>query len=155
MRDLEIIAVEPLRAATLTRWAGGLGLDHIPQVVGPVFPEVHAALAAAGHDHGPAVAQYTTGDDGVEVVAGFLVGAEEPAVDGIDVTELDGFDRAAVTLHLGDMRGIGDAWMAFLVRIRADGLTPTRTMREVYLTEGDAPKSEWRTQLVQPVGAAL
>jgi effector-binding domain-containing protein len=152
--DLDIRTIPPARAASLTRRAVGLGPEHIPPVVGPIFPEVDAALRAAGVEHGPAFAQYRPDADGVAVTAGFLIDAPT-VVPGVDVADLPGFDRAAVTVHHGTMAGIGDAWMAHIERVEAAGHTVANVTREVYLTEGDVPQEDWDTELVLPVEPAL
>ncbi|WP_425954699.1 hypothetical protein [Xylanimonas sp. McL0601] len=56
-----------------------------------------------------------------------------------------------MTVYHGAMTGIGDAWMAFMDRVTADGHEFAGACREVYLSEPGVPEEDWDTQLIQPI----
>jgi len=147
--DVEFVRVPEQRIASLTRRAAAWGSSSIGPVVGPMFPEVLALLGGA--PTGPAVAVYREDADGVEIVAGFEVGDEVSIAPGLDVRVLPALDRAAVALHVGPMDTIDRSWTALMDAVRAAGAEPAPGGREVYLTPGDRPQSEWRTRLIQPL----
>ena len=153
--DVVFQAVPAARVATLTRRADGFGSEHIGPVVGPMFPEVAALLAAADVPSGPAVALYSADEAGdgtsVLVTAGFEVGAAVESVQGLDVHVLPAVERAAVATHRGAMTTIDRSWMALADRVREEGMVPSDAAREIYLTPGDRPQEEWVTELVQAV----
>lgn len=153
--DVVFQAVPAARVATITRRADGFGSEHIGPVVGPMFPEVAALLAAAGVAYGPAVALYSADESGdgasVLVTAGFEVEAAVESVQGLDVHVLPPVERAAVATHRGAMTTIDRSWMALADRVREEGLVPSDAAREIYLTPGDRPQEEWVTELVQAV----
>jgi DNA-binding transcriptional MerR regulator len=144
------------RVATLTRRAPAFGPEAIGPVVGPMFPEAEALLRRAGADvHGPAIAVYSadeSGDgSGAIVTAGFVVDDDVIEVPGLEVHVLPEVPQAAVATHHGSVDGIADSWMALADAVRAHGAVLSDTARELYLTPGDRPQSEWVTELVQPV----
>jgi DNA-binding transcriptional MerR regulator len=61
---------------------------------------------------------------------------------------------AAVTTHRGSVDGIAASWLALADAVRATGAVLSDACREVYLTPGDRPQSEWVTELVQPIASA-
>src|SRR4051794_35999466 len=156
--DVEFRGVPAQRVATITRRAAGFGNQNIGPVVGPMFPEVMARLEAAGIANGPAVAVYTadeSGDgSGVLVTAGFELEDHTTEVPGLDVHVLPALDRAAVATHHGAMDRIDVSWMALVDRVKASGAVLSDACREVYLTPGDRPQSEWVTLLVQPISGS-
>jgi effector-binding domain-containing protein len=152
-------SVPAQRVATLTRTAAGFGFEHIGPVVGPMFPDAAARLDSAGvRRYGPAVAVYTadeSGDgSGVLVTAGFVVEDDVAEVPGLDVHVLPAVPEAAVATHHGAVDRIGDSWEALAEAVQARGARFSDACREVYLTPGDRPQSEWVTELVQPITAA-
>jgi DNA-binding transcriptional MerR regulator/effector-binding domain-containing protein len=155
---VEYRSVPAQRFATLTRRAAAFGPEAIGPVVGPMFPEVEALLGSAGVTvHGAAIAVYTADDSGdgagALVTAGFLVGDEVVAARGLDVHVLHAVPEAAVATHRGPVDGIADSWMALADTVRARGAVLSDACREVYLTPGDRPQSEWVTELVQPISS--
>jgi effector-binding domain-containing protein len=156
---VELTSVPAQRVATLTRTAGGYGSANIGPVVGPIFPEVQARLEAAGVALGPAVAIYDADESGdgstVLVTAGFEIPDDAPDdVPGLDVHVLPAVEQAAIATHLGSMETIDASWMALVDAVKARGAVLSDACREIYLTPGDRPQSEWVTRLVQPVAAS-
>lgn len=158
---VEVREIAPQRVATLTRKAPGFGPENIGPVVGPMFPEVGAALERAGlrpDGYGPAVALYASDESGdgtgALVTAGFVVPPGTADLAGVDVADLPGIGQAAVTVHRGEMSSIGESWEALVQWIHANGYELAGVCREVYWTPGDRPQSEWVTDLVQPVQRA-
>ena len=147
--DVVFQAVPARRVATITRSAAGYGSRNIGPVVGPMFPEVEALLVAAGVASGAAVAVYDSDEAGVG--SGFEVEADVAAVPGLDVHDLAALERAAVATHHGSVETIDRSWHALMEATRAGGFVPCDAPREIYLTPGDRPQSEWVTRLVQPV----
>ena len=151
-------SVPATRVATLTRRAPGFGNQNIGPVVGPMFPEAQALLDSAGVGIRAAVALYTSDDSGdgsgAIVTAGFVIDDDSAEVPGLDVHVLPTVPRAAIATHRGPVDGIDQSWMALSDAIRARGDVPSDAAREVYLTPGDRPQSEWVTELVQPVAPA-
>jgi DNA-binding transcriptional MerR regulator/effector-binding domain-containing protein len=155
---VEYRAIPAQHVATLTRRAAAFGPEAIGPVVGPMFPEAEALLGRAGvRVLGPAVAVYTadeSGDgSGAVVTAGFVVEDDVVEVPGLDVHVLPAVPQAAVATHHGAVAGIADSWMALTDAVQASGLVLSDAAREVYLTPGDRPQTEWVTELVQPVTA--
>ncbi|WP_375389392.1 MerR family transcriptional regulator [uncultured Amnibacterium sp.] len=153
--EIEFRLVPAQRVATITRRAAGFGSHNIGPVVGPIFPEVEAALSAAGIPFGPAVAIYSadeSGDgSGVLVTAGFQLEGDAEAVPGLDVHVLPGLEQAAILTHRGSMETIDASWMALIDAVRARGAVLADAGREIYLTPGDVPQERWVTRLVQPI----
>jgi len=151
-------SVPAVRVATLTRRAPGFGNQNIGPVVGPMFPEAQALLNSAGVGIRGAIALYTSDDSGdgsgAIVTAGFVIEDDSADVPGLDVHVLPAVPEAAITTHRGPMDGIDRSWMALMDAVRARGDVPSDAAREVYLTPGDRPQSEWVTELVQPIAKA-
>ena len=151
-------SVPAVRVATLTRRAPGFGNQNIGPVVGPMFPEAQALLDSAGVGIRGAIALYTSDDSGdgsgAIVTAGFVIDDDGAEVPGLDVHVLPAVPEAAITTHRGPMDGIDRSWMALMDAVRARGDVPSDAAREVYLTPGDRPQSEWVTELVQPIAKA-
>ena len=157
--SVDVRNVESQKVATLTRRAPGWGPENIGPVVGPMYPETEGMLTAAGITaYGPAIAVYEADESGdgasVRVIAGFVVPEDTADVPGLEVHELPGVEQAAVTVHRGEVSGIGDSWMALTDWIGQNGYELAGVCREVYWTPGDRPQSEWVTDLVQPVQPA-
>lgn len=151
-------SVPAVRVATLTRRAPGFGNQAIGPVVGPMFPEAQRILDSAGVAIRAAIALYTSDDSGdgsgAIVTAGFVIEDDVADVPGLDVHVLPAVPEAAITTHRGPMDGIDRSWMALMDAVRARGEVPSDAAREVYLTPGDRPQSEWVTELVQPIAKA-
>ncbi|GAB3805307.1 MerR family transcriptional regulator [Humibacter antri] len=155
----EVRSIEAQRVATLTRKAPGFGPVNVSPVIGPMFPESAERIQAAGIDaFGPAVALYEADESGdgtgALVTAGFVVPEETMSIDGLDVVMLPGIAQAAVTVHRGEVAGIGESWNALIGWAREHGYELDGICREVYWTPGDRPQSEWVTDLIQPVRVA-
>ena len=153
--DVVFQAVPARRVATIIRSAAGYGSRNIGPVVGPMFPEVEALLAARGVAPGAAVAVYDSDESGdgstVLVTAGFEVGPDVVAVPGLHMHDLPALEWAAIAVHHGPVDTIDRTWHALMEAVRAGGFVFSDAPREIYLTPGDRPQSEWVTQLVQPV----
>lgn len=87
------------------------------------------------------------------MTAGFVVPADVAEVGGLEVAELHRLEQAAVLTHQGEMTEIGDSWQALLGWVGEHDYDLIGAGREIYLTLGDRPQSEWVTELVQPVTA--
>lgn len=153
--EIEYRSIPPLRVARLVGRAPGYGPQNIGPVVGPMFGKAEGLFKAAGIRPASApVAEYSgdpESEEGVTVVVAFPVSDDVEEVPGMEITELPGLDQAAVTTYHGAMVGIGPAWMEFLDGVRTDGRAVGGACREVYLTEGGFPESDWDTLLVQEV----
>jgi len=152
----EVRSIEAQRVATLTRKAPGFGPANVSPVIGPMFPESADLIQAAGiQKFGPAVALYEADESGdgtgALVTAGFVVPDNTASIDGLDVGTLPGIAQAAVTVHRGEVAGIGESWNALIEWAREHGYELDGICREVYWTPGDRPQSEWVTDLIQPV----
>lgn len=152
----DVRSIDAQRVATLTRPAPGFGPTNISPVVGPMFPESADLIRAAGIvDFGPAVALYEADESGdgtgAIVTAGFVVPDGTRSIEGLEVHTLPGIAQAAVTVHRGEVSGIGESWDALVGWASENGFELAGVCREVYWTPGDRPQSEWVTDLVQPV----
>jgi effector-binding domain-containing protein len=156
MNDIAVRSIEGHRVASVGRHSPSI--PEVGPLVGPLFPEVASALSHAGilpHHFGPGIADYATSPGGqVDIRAGFVVPRSIEAVPGVDVADWPAFDEAAVLVHHGDMTTIGDSWQRLMVWVGENGYEMVAPGREVYLTEGDVPQSEWDTELQQPVRKA-
>jgi effector-binding domain-containing protein len=90
----------------------------------------------------------------VLVTAGFEIPDDAPAVPGLDVHVLPAVEQAAVATHHGSMDTIDRFWMALVDQVKARGAVLSDACREIYLTPGDRPQTEWVTRLVQPIANA-
>ncbi|QAY62055.1 AraC family transcriptional regulator [Xylanimonas allomyrinae] len=156
--DAQVRAVPAVHVASLTRTAPGYTGEEIGPVVEPMFTEAARLLEVAGVAvAGPPLAQYDPTEPGEAPARGVLVTVAFPvadtttAVPGLDVQTLPAIDRAAVTVYRGGMDGVGEAWMAFMAWLEAEGHTPTPTAREVYVLPPQTPEDAWTTELVQPL----
>lgn len=152
----EVRSIGAQRVATLTRKAPGFGPANVSPVIGPMFPESADLIQSAGiQEFGPAIALYEADESGdgtgALVTAGFVVPEDTESIDGLDVVTLPGIAQAAVTVHRGEVSGIGESWNALIEWARDHGYELDGICREVYWTPGDRPQSEWVTDLVQPV----
>ncbi|MGN6205579.1 MerR family transcriptional regulator [Humibacter sp.] len=152
----EVRSIGAQRVATLTRKAPGFGPANVSPVIGPMFPESADLIQSAGiQEFGPAIALYEADESGdgtgALVTAGFVVPEDTESIDGLDVVTLPGIAQAAVTVHRGEVSGIGESWNALMEWARDHGYELDGICREVYWTPGDRPQSEWVTDLVQPV----
>lgn len=153
--DVTFRSIPAQRVATITRRAAGYGSQNIGPVIGPIFPEVEQRLQSAGIGYGPAIAIYSADESGdgsdVLITAGFVLEGDAEGLSGVDVHVLPAVEQAAVTTHHGSMEHIDESWMALVDRVKARGAVLSDACREVYLTPGDRPQSEWVTELVQPI----
>lgn len=152
----EVRSIGAQRVATLTRKAPGFGPANVSPVIGPMFPESADLIQSAGiQEFGPAIALYEADESGdgtgALVTAGFVVPEDTESIDGLDVVTLPGIAQAAVTVHRGEVSGIGESWNALIEWAHDHGYELDGICREVYWTPGDRPQSEWVTDLVQPV----
>ena len=156
-KDFEVGPVTGHRLVTLTATVDDL--SDVGPVVGPLFERVAGAVGAAGGaPSGPAVAQYSVGDDGgVELLVGLpWDGETSPAITdaGARVVDLPPLPSCARTTYRGPMTGIGEAWARFVRTLDEAGWALDGPCREVYLhTPFDDPDA-WVTELRQPVRKA-
>ena len=151
-------SVEPLTVYAVTGSAPGMGPDNIGPVIGPLIGSLDDALERNGRPiNEPSTFVYSSIEDSDEVEVTISYPAEPDPVpgDGYHVVELPAIELAATTLHLGDMSGIGDSWMALTDKVVEDGFRISGPAREVYLeATGHEPGPDWVTELVFPIERA-
>lgn len=147
---IEVRTVPAQHVARLVGYAPRMGPQFVGPVVGPMFAQVEAALAAAGTPvvDAPVGVYEATDDGGVRVVVAFPVAPDVTAVDGLDVGTLPGLARAAVMVHRGSPDTLGAAWAAYRERLAIEGHETTSHSREIYVSPPEVPQDDWETLLV-------
>jgi DNA-binding transcriptional MerR regulator len=151
MSELEYVekSLPAVRLAQLTDDVGSQ--PELGMKVGPLFDRVADRLVAAGlKPDNPAYAWYEESESGIHFGAGFPVTAE--SVDGVEVVDLQPYDRGLTVLHHGTMETIGDTWQALVTEVERRGLTFGGPGREVYLETPMESQEHWVTELQQPLG---
>lgn len=153
MSSIEIVE-KPLPAVRIAaRTAVVAGQAAVAATVGPMFAEVAKALGLLPGTPATPVAQYTTDEDGLRIVAGYVY--DGAMVPGVEVVDLPAVPTAVCGVHLGAMDRIGTSWQSLHTEAMARGLTPSGPNREVYLrAEPGLDQSSWVTELQQPVSRA-
>ncbi|UPL16423.1 MerR family transcriptional regulator [Microbacterium aurugineum] len=125
-----------------------------PAVAGVVGSAFDAVADAIGGEHPltTPIAQYTTLDDGLEVIVGYTYAG--PAREEFDIIELPAADEAVCGIHLGSMEHIAESWQAIHAEIFARGLVHDGPCRELYVRAVGDDQSDWVTELQQPVRRA-
>ncbi|PKQ36187.1 MAG: MerR family transcriptional regulator [Actinobacteria bacterium HGW-Actinobacteria-11] len=125
-----------------------------PAVAGVVGSAFDAVADTIGGEHPltTPIAQYTTLDDGLEVIVGYTYAG--PAREEFDIIELPAADEAVCGIHLGSMEHIAESWHAIHAEIFARGLVHDGPCRELYVRAVGDDQSDWVTELQQPVRRA-
>ncbi|TFB16287.1 MerR family transcriptional regulator [Microbacterium sp. 3H14] len=125
-----------------------------PAVAGVVGSAFDAVADTIGGEHPltTPIAQYTTLDDGLEVIVGYTYAG--PARAEFDIIELPAADEAVCGIHLGSMEHIAESWQAIHAEIFARGLVHDGPCRELYVRAVGDDQSDWVTELQQPVRRA-
>jgi effector-binding domain-containing protein len=127
----------------------------IQQVMGPAIGEVMAAVAAQGvGPAGPVYSYHFRMDPGVfDFEVGVPVSAPVAPVGRVVASRLPASSRVARTVYRGPYEGLGPAWGEFNEWVRANGLAPSPSLWECYLSgpESSANPADWRTELNRPL----
>ncbi|WP_104087164.1 MerR family transcriptional regulator [Arthrobacter sp. GMC3] len=151
--EVTIKSLPAVRLAVLSAEANSFEPLSITPVIGPLYQQLYAALAAAGvTPTGPGVAYYDALDGGrVRVNAGAQVPASlrEGA---FELVELPAVAQAATLIHRGPMDDVMPSVQALARWIDGNGYASTGLNREYYLDYGmgDDPQ-KWVTELQEPV----
>ena len=148
--DVQIKKVEPVRVAEVSGVAASFEPVSITPVIGPLYTELMHRLEAAGVTPvGPGIAYYEDVQEG-----GVLVHASVPvnadAIEGVDIVDLPGIERAATIVHHGDMDNVLSTIQTLATWIDEHGHTSAGYNREVYL-EVPEDHEKWVTELQEPL----
>ena len=147
--DVQVKKIDPIRVAEVSGVAANFEPVSITPVIGPLYHELMHRLEAAGVTPvGPALAYYEDVPGGVLVHAGMPVNVS--AVEGADVVDLPGIERAATIMHHGDMDNVLSTAQTLATWIEENGHTSAGYNREVTLKWSE-DKSEWVTELQEPL----
>ena len=148
--DVQVKKIDPIRVAEVSGVAASFEPVSITPVIGPLYHElVHRLQAAGVTPVGPAIAYYEDEPGGgVRVHAAMPVNAD--AVEGVDVVDLPGIERAATIMHHGDMDNVLSTVQTLAKWIEANGHTSAGYNREVTLKWSEN-KAEWVTELQEPL----
>jgi effector-binding domain-containing protein len=147
----ELVTLEPTTAAVVR---GTVAADEITDFFDRSFSVLGEAIAAQGvAPIGPAFGLYRgMPEETIDVAVGFPTdGPIEP--DGsVELGELPG-GRVARVVYAGGFDGLGEAWQRLGTWIAEQGLTPSESYWEVYVTEPspDMDPADLRTELHWPV----
>lgn len=156
--EVTIKSIPPVRLAILMGEAASFEPASISPVIGVLYEQLYAQLAAAGiTPTGPGVAYYEMLDGGrIKVHAGAQVPASVlnggPADGAFEVVELPAVENAATLIHHGLMDHVMPSVQALARWIESNGWVSTGLNRELYLDYGmgDEPQ-QWVTELQEPV----
>jgi DNA-binding transcriptional MerR regulator len=148
--DVQVKKIDPIRVAEVSGVAASFEPGSITPVIRPLYDELIHRLEAAGVTPvGPAVAYYEEAPDG-----GVLVHAALPVnvaeIEGVDVVDLPGVERAATIMHHGEMDNVLSTVQTLAWWIEDNGHTSAGYNREVTLKCGP-DESEWVTELQEPL----
>ncbi|MFL6122053.1 MerR family transcriptional regulator [Actinophytocola sp.] len=148
--DVQVKTIEPIRVAEVSGVAASFEPESITPVIGPLYDELMHRLEAAGvTPAGPAVAYYEDAPaGGVVVHATMPVSATE--IEGVDVVDLPGIERAATIMHHGSMDNVLSSVQTLATWIEENGHTSAGYNREVTL-KWSADESERVTELQEPL----
>lgn len=148
--DVQVKRVPPVRVAEVSGVAASFEPESITPVIRPLYKELWGHLETAGvTPAGPAIAYYEDAPEGgVLVHAALPVNAE--AVDGVQIVDLPGIERAATIVHHGAMDNVLSTIQTLATWIDDNGHTSAGYNREVYL-EWSEDTSKWVTELQEPL----
>jgi DNA-binding transcriptional MerR regulator len=150
MNDVLVKKIEPIRVAEVSGVAASFEPVSVTPVIRPLYDELWRHLNAAGVTPvGPAMAYYEDAPEGgVRVHATFPVNVA--AVEGADVVDLPGIERAATIMHHGPMDNVLSTVQTLANWIEENGHTSAGYNREVTLKWSE-DESEWVTELQEPL----
>ena len=158
MPDIDYVVKQLPARVIAARRGHAASQAEIAAVVGPLFGQVAAALAAAGGRPQTGVGVYDMSEDGMDMLIGYddagALRAEPPGTpgDGIELVTLPEVPDAVCAVHLGDMATIHESWQALVRWAEANGWSPAGECREIYLrADPTIDQREWVTELQQPV----
>jgi DNA gyrase inhibitor GyrI len=141
---------------------GSTAMDGIPAFMDAAFPELFAAMGAAGiAPGGPPFSRYFAfGPDRVELELGVplapMSGGPERSFDGVGRVQPGELPagQVAVTWHVGPYDGIAATYAKLLAWVVEQGREPGGAMWEVYWTDPTAEPdpAKWRTEVILPLG---
>jgi effector-binding domain-containing protein len=147
----ELVTVEPTTAAVVR---GTVAAEEITDFFDRSFSVLGEAIAAQGvSPTGPAFGLYRgIPDETVDVAVGFPTDRPIEPDGAAEAGELPG-GRVARVVYAGGFDGLGEAWQRLGAWIADQGLTPSETYWEVYLTEPnpEMDPADLRTELNWPV----
>ncbi|QGV78916.1 MerR family transcriptional regulator [Streptomyces ficellus] len=153
-QDVVVKSVPGARLAVLKGTAAGFGPDQIGPVIGPLYQELCARLAAAGalECGGPGIAYYEdapAGDGSIVVHAGMTLPAGVTVPD-VEIVELPGIDQAATVVHRGPMEALLPTIQTLATWIDTNGYRSAGYSRELYLEWSQDP-ARWVTEIQEPI----
>ena len=147
----ELVTVVPTTAAVVR---GTVAAEEITDFFDRSFSVLGEAIAAQGvSPTGPAFGLYRgIPDETVDVAVGFPTDRPIEPDGAAEAGELPG-GRVARVVYAGGFDGLGEAWQRLGAWIADQGLTPSETYWEVYLTEPnpEMDPADLRTELNWPV----
>jgi effector-binding domain-containing protein len=147
----ELVTVEPTTAAVVR---GTVGAEEITDFFDRSFSVLGEAIAAQGvSPTGPAFGLYRgMPDETIDVAVGFPTDRPIEPDGAAEAGELPG-GRVARVVYAGGFDGLGEAWQRLGAWIAAQGLTPSESYWEVYVTEPnpEMDPADLRTELNWPV----
>ncbi|WP_150460223.1 MerR family transcriptional regulator [Nesterenkonia ebinurensis] len=150
MSSVEVIK-KPLSAAQLA--ARTVKVNEQPElinVVGPTFDAVAEIIGGTCGALETPIAVYSSAEEGIEATIGYVYSGQ--AQEGVDLIPLPAENEAFVTVHLGEIQGIGSSWQALHEEILARGYEPSGPCRELYLRADEAGRTDqFVVELQQPV----
>jgi DNA-binding transcriptional MerR regulator len=149
--DVQVKKIAPVRVAEVSGVAASFDPEAIAPVIGPLFQELVDRLAVAGLTTAScsAIAYYDDAPEGgVRVHAAMPVTV--PSVDGLDIVDLPGIEKAATIVHRGEMCNILSTLQTLATWVDDNGHTSAGYTREVYL-EAMGDQSTWVTELQEPL----
>jgi DNA-binding transcriptional MerR regulator len=154
-QNVSVKKVEPVRLAALSGSASSNAHEDVGPVVQGLFGELMGELGRQGTGPaGPAVATYTTTEDGgLDIVVGCPV-AGELGDGAVRMVELPALPEAASYLHRGAMASIDEGYQTLATWIEDQGYRTDGTAREVYLLSYPEPEERWQTELQMPITRA-
>ena len=158
MTDFVIRDVPGRRTAVVH---GSLPMDGIPAFMDTAFPELFAAVGAAGLvPGGPPFSRYFAfGPDRVELELGVplaeIPGGPQRAFDGAGRVQPGDLPagQVAVGWHVGPYDTISVTYERLIAWVAEQGREPAGAMWEVYLTDPTAEPdpADWRTEVLVPL----
>lgn len=148
--DVQVKKIDPIRVAQVIGVAASFEPVSITPVIRPLFQELMRRLEVAGVTPvGPAIAYYEDDPDGgVKVHATMPV--NEAQIEGVDVVDLPGIERAATIMHHGRMDNVLATVQTLAKWIEDNGHTSAGYNREVTL-KVSPNESVWVTELQEPL----
>ena len=129
-------------------------MDKLPEVMGPLFGEVHGYIQQSGQAPAgmPFTRYHSMDGNSVDMECGMPVASPLEGEGRVQAGELPAGTVAAVT-HMGPYDELSKTWMALTGWMESQGLQPAGAPWEVYVTDpGSEPDQlKWRTDIFFPV----